>query len=164
MNVLYFAIVAAVAGFIPMPYEGYVVIKIIVTGACLITALNLTQKQKKVIHWGLQSQYWLYGIAILYNPIFPIYLNRPLWIGIDIFVATVLFTLVSEQKKEPIDHSDHSGDVIEPMADVSTQENEARQEPKEVDPRKGDDYMKNMVIYSLIGIVLILMTVMVMQK
>ena len=164
MNMLYFAIVAAVAGFIPMPYEGYVVIKIIVTGACLIAALSLSKKQKQIIHWGLQSQYWLYGIALLYNPIFPIYLNRPLWIGIDIFVAILLFTLVSEQKKNPIVHGDHPGDVVKPVADVSTHENATRQERKEVDPRKGDDYMKNMVIYSLIGIVLILMTVMVMQK
>ena len=38
---------------------------------------------------------WILGIiAVLYNPIAPIYLNRETWSAIDLIVAVIIFTSI----------------------------------------------------------------------
>lgn len=66
-------------GVFPLPYDYYMLLRVIV----FISALYIVSHNKDE---------WLYvflGIAILFNPVFPIYLSKPLWIPIDIITGVI---------------------------------------------------------------------------
>ena len=67
-----------------LPYGYYTLLRIIVTIVAGITAFIASEQE---------NQFWmiLFGaIAILFNPIIPIYLDKDVWVVIDVIVA-VLF-------------------------------------------------------------------------
>ena len=80
MPFLYFAAIVALIGLMPMPYVGYTLVKIGVAAGCLLAITKVS----KVKLLDVNANIWLVGIAVLYNPIFPIYLTRGIWIVIDI--------------------------------------------------------------------------------
>ena len=92
MPFLYFAAIVALIGLMPMPYVGYTLVKIGVAGGCLLAISKVSQ----VKLLDVNANIWLVGIAVLYNPIFPIYLTRGIWIVIDIFTAIILFYLAKK--------------------------------------------------------------------
>lgn len=68
-------------GVFPLPYDYYMLLRVII----FISALYLMSQNKNE---------WLYiflGIAILFNPVLPIYLSKGVWIPIDIVVGILYF-------------------------------------------------------------------------
>ena len=80
----------------PMPYGYYSLLRLIICG----TAIYLTWFAKVIDRQGWM---WTMGfIALLFNPIIPVHLNKDLWCLIDLVVAiiflTALFKLKTVQK------------------------------------------------------------------
>ena len=65
-----------------MPYGYYVLLRLLVCGLCLFLALNEARNGRPIWVWILG------GVAVLYNPILRIHLNRELWSVVN--VATIL--------------------------------------------------------------------------
>lgn len=73
---------ALAAALLKWPYGYYVVLRVLVCGACIYLAVQ--EKNAGRVGWS-----WvLGGVAVLYNPIFRIHLNREFWDVVN--VATIL--------------------------------------------------------------------------
>ncbi len=85
-------IVMLLIALLPMPYGYYTLVRICV---CVLSSfLAYKTWQEKINLWM-----WIFIIiAILFNPIIPIYLSRELWAVIDIVVAIVFFVSISQLK------------------------------------------------------------------
>ncbi|MFC1593519.1 DUF6804 family protein [Candidatus Neomarinimicrobiota bacterium] len=77
---------------LPMPYGFYTLVRICV---CLFSIfLAYKTWQEKIELWM-----WIFiVIAILFNPIIPIFLGRGLWAFLDIITAVVFFASISQLK------------------------------------------------------------------
>lgn len=75
------AIVMLVLSFAPMPIGYYTLLRIVVCGAAAYLAYES----------GNGPWRWIWGaIAIVFNPIFPLYLGRDIWRVVDALVIIVL--------------------------------------------------------------------------
>jgi hypothetical protein len=92
MPFLYFAAIVALLGLMPMPYVGYTLVKIGVASGCLLAITKVSE----VKLFEVNANIWLVGIAVLYNPILPIYLTRNIWIFLDIITAIILIHLAKK--------------------------------------------------------------------
>lgn len=79
------AAILLVIALAPMPYGYYQVLRIVVCGLSCYGAYLAYNAESHIWMWLLA------GIAILFNPIFPIYLERDLWNVIDLVTAATLF-------------------------------------------------------------------------
>ena len=85
-NILYIPIGLLIVGIFPLPIGYYFLVRLIVTIASVMIAWSLYQKNNK------SPWMWIFGfIAILFNPLIPIYLNKALWIIIDLTTAGLFF-------------------------------------------------------------------------
>ncbi|MFC1593654.1 DUF6804 family protein [Candidatus Neomarinimicrobiota bacterium] len=76
----------------PLPYGFYTLTRIYI---CLLTGFLAYKSWKN----NLSSWMWIFGIiAIVFNPIIPIFLDRSLWAIIDIITAVILFASISQLK------------------------------------------------------------------
>lgn len=91
------ALIAAImllVAIAPLPYGYYQAMRWVVCGIAIYIAY-------KSFRWGKRWAIWLLGaIAILFNPILPIYLSREAWQPIDI-VCAILFGLTIILLREP---------------------------------------------------------------
>jgi hypothetical protein len=90
----YSLIVLLVGCLLPMPYGYFQLVRITVTLVSVYIAYSSIQ--------SLMNLFWL-GIAILFNPVFKIYLSRTTWVFIDVIAAiviaiTLIFDFKSKQK------------------------------------------------------------------
>jgi hypothetical protein len=81
------AIVLVVAVF-PLPYGYYIFTRIATCLACGILAWTCFAGQPSAPTWGIV----LLGIAILFNPLIPVYLKRQTWFWIDLGSAAVILS------------------------------------------------------------------------
>ncbi|MBI2050716.1 MAG: hypothetical protein HYT31_02830 [Parcubacteria group bacterium] len=93
------AIVSSIVLFLsvfPMPYGFYTITKIIVTASSIYYAYYLYRALRKKGFW-----FWCFvAVAILFNPIMPIYLyNKTLWGAIDFVVIGLFVIFIFKQKK-----------------------------------------------------------------
>ena len=66
---------------LPMPYGYYQLLRLAITAAALIGAFRAYQ---------LTQQGWAIGlgvVALLFNPVFPVYLSRGMWAVVDVIVG-----------------------------------------------------------------------------
>jgi len=96
LPLLIIAILALLLALFPMPYGYYTLLRIIICGVAIWTSV-IAYTLKKL--WAV----WLFGfIAVLFNPLIPIHLDRELWAMLDILTAgifiTGIFTFKSNQK------------------------------------------------------------------
>lgn len=69
----------------PLPYGFYTMLRLVVCAASAYLAWRELEKfDLSLWVWGLG------GIAVLFNPLIPIHLNRDVWAFIDVGVAIVL--------------------------------------------------------------------------
>jgi hypothetical protein len=89
MNIKWLLITAGVLLFLGIlniwPYDYYVVLRWVVCVAAIISAVGFSHS--KLTGWVLTFS----ALAILFNPIFPIYMNKSSWVGIDLISAIVFF-------------------------------------------------------------------------
>jgi len=90
------AIIFLLLSFFDWPYVYYSFLRIIVTGVAIYYAYYLYIAIKKLSFW-----FWgLIIIALLFNPIFPIYLrDKAIWGVIDVIVAVFFIGLMIKYKK-----------------------------------------------------------------
>jgi len=68
-----------------LPYGYYTLLRLVVCGTAIFTAVNASKMDK-------QGWMWILGfIALLFNPIIPIHLEKQLWVIIDLIVAIIFF-------------------------------------------------------------------------
>ncbi len=90
---------AMVVGFLlllavfPMPYDYYIFLRLVVFVSGLFLAYIFYEQ--KVVEWAI----CLSGVALLFNPVFPIYLSREIWIPIDVVSAGLFFYTASNFKE-----------------------------------------------------------------
>jgi hypothetical protein len=82
--------------FLDWNYGYYTFLRLIVTGTAVYYAYYLYTTIKEQTFW-----FWtLVGIAILFNPIIPVYLyDKSLWTIIDIIVASFFVVFILKYKK-----------------------------------------------------------------
>lgn len=76
------------------PYGYYILLRWVITGVALFVLW---------VAYGLEKKGWLWlmtGIAILFNPIVPIYLNKEIWVVIDFIVAILFLITIFQVKKK----------------------------------------------------------------
>jgi hypothetical protein len=78
-------IVFLVAALAPLPYGYYTFLRIIVCGAAIFLAWVSWENADQIIHWTV----FFALIAVLFNPLIPIYLSREMWAPIDLVVAAI---------------------------------------------------------------------------
>ncbi len=79
--------------FLRWPYGFYVVLRMAVCTSAIYLAARAWWSRTRI--WALVMM----GIAVLFNPILPIYLNRSLWKALDLVVAAVLCFYFLEVRK-----------------------------------------------------------------
>jgi hypothetical protein len=70
------------------PYGYYTLLRWVVCGTSLFIAYTA---------YGLNRKFWMWLIglvAILFNPLIPVYLDKETWVVIDVVVAVVIFTSI----------------------------------------------------------------------
>ncbi|MFA4844486.1 MAG: DUF6804 family protein [Candidatus Margulisiibacteriota bacterium] len=77
-------IMLLVAVPVGMPYGYYILLRWFICGASAYNTYLSYEQQKRVFVWMFAL------LAILFNPIFPIYLDKELWVIID-FISVVIF-------------------------------------------------------------------------
>ena len=96
MNIKQISIIAGVLLIVAIPSgfwtDGYyILLRWIVAGSALIFAYGFYKSN--ITHWAL-----VFGsVAFLFNPIFPVYLDKQTWVIIDLITA-MLFFLISRAK------------------------------------------------------------------
>ena len=86
------AIIMLVWALVDNPYVYYQILRWVITGVTGYSAY-LAYKHEKIT-WT-----WIFGIiAILYNPIAPIHLDKEIWSIIDIIVAAIILTSIFKMK------------------------------------------------------------------
>lgn len=76
------------------PYEYYILLRWIVCGAAIISVIGFSHS--KLTGWVLTFG----ALSILFNPLFPIYMNKSSWVGIDLVAAVLFFLSAYSIKKE----------------------------------------------------------------
>lgn len=67
------------------PYEYYIILRWVVCGVAIFNAVGFSKS--KLTGWVL-----VFGaLAFLFNPLFPVYLNKSSWVGIDLVSAILFF-------------------------------------------------------------------------
>lgn len=69
---------------LPLPYGYYTLLRLVVCVAFVWSALDLFQRE--LIGWAVAAGV----VALLYNPVIPVYLDRELWMVVNIVTAGVM--------------------------------------------------------------------------
>ena len=65
------------------PYGYYILLRWIICGISIFVAYNLYE-------WGYKGWVWILGsIALLFNPLIPVHLDKGTWVFVDLVVAGV---------------------------------------------------------------------------
>ncbi len=75
------------------PYSYYIVLRWVVFGSSLYSGWVLSKIQKHNWSW------FFFIVGILFNPIFPVYLDRSTWQVIDIITAVIFVLSLSIKNK-----------------------------------------------------------------
>ena len=78
-------------GVLSLPHGYYTLLRIIVTISAIINVYNFLEESN-------MEKVYLFGfLAILFNPLIPIYLGKELWILIDLVAASIFFFLAPQE-------------------------------------------------------------------
>ena len=90
-KLLYIPAAVLFVGIFPLPIGYYTFLRLVVTAAAAYIAYQTFQTDKK------SGWIWIFGfVAILFNPLIPIYLDKEIWMVIDL-AAAVLFLFYSRK-------------------------------------------------------------------
>lgn len=149
-----------------MPYVGYTLVRIGVTGACILSYFTLDKSNSPKIA-GIEAKYLLILIGLLYNPIFPVWLTREIWIVVDLIVAVITIYLGmqitsssqthSSLKKEKLTQTDCIDEEIETSKPLSSSN------LKSVE-KKTDSYMSKLFWQGIVLLAFVLITTAIMKS
>ena len=89
MNIKWLSIASGILLVIAMltglPYGYYILLRWVVCGVSIFNAIGFSKT--KFTAWV-----WIFGaLAILFNPLIPVYLTKSSWVGIDLIAAIIFF-------------------------------------------------------------------------
>lgn len=148
MKLLLLPAFAALAGLLPLPYNGYVLIKIVVAGVSLYSGLRIRSRNE-------QAFVILMLIAAVYNPIVPLHLSRSLWMFLDVGVAGYLLWLVYATRPAA------GSDVADQMATSSGPPPATLQEEK---TGKAESFMNSLLYSSIGGLLVIALLIFIVRR
>jgi len=95
-TIIYICVGLLLLGVAPLPYGYYMLLRLVACGVFALASFIAHQKKHAALPW-------VYGLlAILFNPFFPVYLTKELWMYMDIGAALLLlFTSKTIIKNEP---------------------------------------------------------------
>lgn len=89
MNIKWICIVAGVMALLAIlpswPYSYYQILRLVLFVSSLVVAYSFYNSKQQ--GWALAFG----AIAFLFNPIFPVFLNRSTWSGIDLITGIIYF-------------------------------------------------------------------------
>jgi hypothetical protein len=93
MKILPVAAFLSFLAVLPMPYGYYMFLRLTITIIGLYCAFKVVDKES--------YDFWaMIGIAVLFNPIMPIFLSKLLWVPIDIILGVYFINLNKRLKNE----------------------------------------------------------------
>lgn len=97
MKILYIPVIAAIGALLPLSQDGYTLVRIVVCAFLLYAGFKVkSQGSPNSEKIGAQEASLIcFVMAAVYNPIFPLYLSRGLWMVIDVVVAAFLIWFVN---------------------------------------------------------------------
>lgn len=149
MKYLLFGAGAAFVGMLPLPIDAYLLIRWIVAGTCAFGAYETFKSTSEDKSKGVI----LAVIALIYNPLFPFYLNRSLWLIIDAIVGCFLIWILSVANPSA---SNQPGLSLEDVA--SQYEGKLKQIEK-----KSDSFVKQLLFNSIVLLVSILVILFILK-
>lgn len=89
MNIKWLSIISGVLLLLGIlniwPYDYYTILRWVICGTSIFNAVGFSKS--KLTGWV-----FVFGaLAFLFNPIFPIYMNKSSWVGIDLISAVLFF-------------------------------------------------------------------------
>jgi len=87
------AIIMLILAILPLPIGYYVLLRLVVCCSALFLAYNSYQRQHMSWVWGMGF------VALIFNPLIPIYLGRALWGIVDV-VGAIVFAVYLIRFKE----------------------------------------------------------------
>ena len=86
------SIVMLLLAILPLPYGYYTLLRLVVCFTAVFLAWFSYKAQK--ISWA-----WMMGLlALIFNPIIPLYFGRELWIVVDLIAAGIFVTFLKKSK------------------------------------------------------------------
>jgi len=86
--------IVLVLGILQWPYGYYILLRWIIFISSIIIAIDFYKS--KFLSWTLIFS----GVAILFNPIAPIYLNKSTWIVFDFISACLFFVAAHSHRRK----------------------------------------------------------------
>jgi len=150
MKYLIFGSVAAFLGILPLPIDAYHLIRWIVAGTTAFGCYEIFQSNTKDKSKGVA----LAIITLIYNPLLPFYLNRGLWIIIDLIVgAYLIYITINFSAQNDTEMPFKSEELIK-----------ATEEKIKIIETKSDNFVKRTLINSVALLVVIFIISLVMKK
>ena len=92
MKILPIAAALSFIAVLPMPYGYYMFLRLAITIIGLYCAFSVVDRES--------YDFWIMiGIAVLFNPIMPVFLTKALWVPIDIVLAVYFINLKNKLTK-----------------------------------------------------------------
>ena len=90
-------IILLLAPILPLPYSFYIFLRYAVTIYSLIVLFHLYSKSYLIVN--LEITLAMIVIAVLYNPIYPIYLPREVWFPINWITSGIILWYYNQLKE-----------------------------------------------------------------
>lgn len=92
ITLIYITVLILVIGAFPLPYDYYMLLRIIVTGVFIWAAMIANEKNKASLTW------LCVGVVLLFNPFIKVHLSSIVWGVIDILTAIFLISIREQLK------------------------------------------------------------------
>jgi len=91
MRILILAAIMSFAAVLPLPYGYYMFMRLAITVIALYAAFQIVDRES--------TDFWfMVGIALLFNPIMPVFLSKLIWVPIDIVLGIYFLNMDKKYK------------------------------------------------------------------
>jgi Na+/proline symporter len=91
---------------VPLPYDYYRILRVIVCGAAAFLAWSEFQERGLIAGWAIG----LIAVAVIFNPAVPLRLERETWMVLDVVAAAILGGHLFARSRRPAEISSSGGD------------------------------------------------------
>ena len=147
-----------------MPYDGYVIVKWVVTVSCAMAAYKVFQGRNFGFHgWACVA------IAGLYNPMVPIYLKRGVWMVLDLVAAALLIAVI--RSTSTVQTPTPQAVREQPSRSTSASQSSSHDGTPPITPNSleqltrngGDDFARSILRSSLFGLALLAVVIFLLK-
>lgn len=147
---------AVFIGMLPLPIDAYHLIRWIVAATCAYATYEIFQRENPNKSIGVL----LAVVALIYNPLFPFYLSRSLWLIVDAVVGGFLIWGSLRKKSEIIESSDANENQTVDANDILSKASERLKQVEE----KGDGLAKQTLVTSIALLVVAVIVTFILKR